>query len=471
MVEMKNQEPLSQRRSMRSEIAKRHIEAFSKRFGEDHLILAQHAAFPLALTPDLLYLLWANFRHTIRAPWIAVADLLLSGLCEEVGHELYEMNTGVRSILLDDLKHKFGLERVNELSNFILNYIEQQLESDDPYIRDLASTQRWIALAYIRPGDAAHEIAEALRTSIKQKDRIEQMRMADLIETTAEPLADFAPLLTYARGIVHLIQNDIQSAQAQFSKIVEQESTISIQGVPLPIPVQIQATIQHSVQPQVISYVSAKVVLLGDSGVGKSGLGLVLSNQPFLFTESTHARRIWTFDKQEVTLDEGRKENRETLLWDLAGQSEYQLIHQLHLNEVAVALVVFDARSETDPFAGIYHWDRALRQAQSIQGSSALPLKKILVQARADRGGVGVSQERIQALIDECGFDGYFATSAKEGLHIKDLREAVCNAINWDALPKISSTQLFQNIKAFLLQRKRQADTFQPLMVFTVHFF
>ena len=29
------------------------------------------------------------------------------------------------------------------------------------------------------------------------------------------------------------------------------------------------------------SYTNAKVVLLGDSGVGKSGLGLVLSNQPF----------------------------------------------------------------------------------------------------------------------------------------------------------------------------------------------
>ena len=202
------------------------------------------------------------------------------------------------------------------------------------------------------------------------------------------------------------------------------------------------------------SYTNAKVVLLGDSGVGKSGLGLVLSNQSFAVTESTHARHVWNFDKQEVELVSGRKENRETLLWDLAGQPGYRLIHQLYLNEVAVALVVFDARSETDPFAGVYHWDRALRQAQSIQGSSALPLKKILVQARVDRGSVGVSSERIQALMDECGFDAYFATSAKEGHHIVDLREAICDAIDWDALPKISSTQLFQNIKAFLIAEK-----------------
>jgi hypothetical protein len=50
-------------------------------------------------------------------------------------------------------------------------------------------------------------------------------------------------------------------------------------------------------------YTNAKVVLVGDSGVGKSGLGLVLTGQPFVPTESTHARHVWTFDDQEVKLD------------------------------------------------------------------------------------------------------------------------------------------------------------------------
>ncbi len=133
-------------------------------------------------------------------------------------------------------------------------------------------------------------------------------------------------------------------------------------------------------------YTNARVVLVGDSGVGKSGLGLVLSKQPFALTESTHARRVWTFDSRQVELDGERKETRETLLWDLAGQPGYRLIHQLHLNEVSVALVVFDGRSETDPFAGVQHWGRALRIAQQAQGSSALPLKKFLVAARMERG-------------------------------------------------------------------------------------
>ncbi len=90
------------------------------------------------------------------------------------------------------------------------------------------------------------------------------------------------------------------------------------------------------------------------------------------------------FDSREVDLDKGRKQTRETLLWDLAGQPGYRLVHQLHLNEVAAALVVFDGRSETDPFAGVRYWDRALRQARRTEGS-AMPLTKFLVAARTDR--------------------------------------------------------------------------------------
>jgi GTPase SAR1 family protein len=203
-----------------------------------------------------------------------------------------------------------------------------------------------------------------------------------------------------------------------------------------------------------VNYANAKVVLLGDSGVGKSALGLVLSGQKYVSTDSTHARHVWTFNHEEVEPDGERKETHETLLWDLAGQPGYRLIHQLHLNDVAVALIVFDARSETDPFVGVQYWDRALRQAQRTEGSSALPLKKFLVSARADRGGIGVSSERIEALRQEMRFDGYFQTSAKEGWQIAELKKAIQKAIDWEVLPKVSSTELFQRIKAFLVKQK-----------------
>lgn len=203
-----------------------------------------------------------------------------------------------------------------------------------------------------------------------------------------------------------------------------------------------------------VHYANAKVVLVGDSGVGKSGLGLVLTGQAFEPTESTHGRRVWTLDKQEVELSGGQKETRETILWDLAGQPGYRLIHQLHLNELAVALVLFDARSETDPFAGVRHWDRALSQAQRVQGESALPMKKFLVAARTDRGGISVSRARIEALRHDMGFNDYFETSAKEGWNIPELANAIRRSIDWESLPKVTSTELFQRIKDFFIKEK-----------------
>src|SRR5436305_9652052 len=67
--------------------------------------------------------------------------------------------------------------------------------------------------------------------------------------------------------------------------------------------------------PETVHYTNAKVVLVGDSGVGKSGLGLVLSGQPFTLTPSTHARRVWNFDSK---VDCGHTNSRQP--WERATQ-------------------------------------------------------------------------------------------------------------------------------------------------------
>jgi len=203
-------------------------------------------------------------------------------------------------------------------------------------------------------------------------------------------------------------------------------------------------------------YGNAKVVLIGDTGVGKSGLGLVLSGQSYKPTDSTHGRNVWTVGAEEVELPDGGTQTREVLLWDLAGQPSYRIIHQLHMNEVAVALIVFDSRSETDPFSGVKYWARALAQARKLEGSAAVPIKAYLVAARADRGGVGVSAERVQAMVDDLGLDGFFETSAKEGWQVTELTRAIRDGIVWDALPMISSSVLFDSIKQFLIEERQQ---------------
>lgn len=57
-----------------------------------------------------------------------------------------------------------------------------------------------------------------------------------------------------------------------------------------------------------VHYVNAKVVLVGDTGVGKSGLSLVLNGEPFEATESTPGRHVWTLDSREVGVDGNRKQ-------------------------------------------------------------------------------------------------------------------------------------------------------------------
>lgn len=231
---------------MRREIARRRISSFAKRFGQAHLFLAYHAAFPLALTPDLLYRLWANFQHDmygmkLHIPWLAVADFLLSSLCDEVGYEIYEMNVAVRNALLSDLaaNQNFGKQRIDELSDFLLAYVKQQLDSHDSDIRDFAEAQQWTALAYTRPGNAAHELALALRSSLEKDDKAEQVRIASLIESFAEPLAEFVPLLTYARGMKHYVYGNEEKAAEELSEFIGSDAPVSVLGVDLQIPRQL----------------------------------------------------------------------------------------------------------------------------------------------------------------------------------------------------------------------------------------
>ena len=86
-------------------------------------------------------------------------------------------------------------------------------------------------------------------------------------------------------------------------------------------------------------------------------------------------------------------DSREVLLWDLAGQPGYRIVHQLHLEGAALALILFDAKSETAPLAGVRHWARAVRHAHPAADGG---LPTFLVAARADRGGINVSDQRIQ---------------------------------------------------------------------------
>ena len=148
------------------------------------------------------------------------------------------------------------------------------------------------------------------------------------------------------------------------------------------------------------------------------------------------------------------------MLWDLAGQPGYRIVHQLHLEGAAAALIVFDAKSETAPLAGVQHWARAVRHAHP---AAAGGLTTFLVAARADRGGINVSDQRIKKLMADFAIDDYFKTSAKEGTNIDRLRSRLLAAIDWERIPEVTSTALFAAVKQFVVDQKSSGSLLTPM--------
>ncbi|WP_339381346.1 AAA-like domain-containing protein [Brasilonema sp. UFV-L1] len=143
----------------------------------------------------------------------------------------------MRNALLKELKRnsRFGDKRINELSDFLLAYVQQQLDSHDPDIRDFAQVQRWTALAYTQPSEAAREIASVL-AGLKLEDKAEWIRMASLVETFAEPLAGFEPLMTYTRGMASLARGNTAKSVAELSQVDRHADRLEVAGVNLSIP-------------------------------------------------------------------------------------------------------------------------------------------------------------------------------------------------------------------------------------------
>ncbi len=252
---------INQSRAVR--IAQRRIQGFAQQFGETHCNLARHAAFPLVLTPDLVYQIWANFVP--EAPWTAVAHVLLSRLCQQVGYEMYEMDIADRNLLLRELKEEFGQERFDELGEFLLDYVAQRLTDDDADTWDLREAQEWTALAYTKPDEAVRELAQALSRRVKQEDMGEVLRLCSLVESFAEPLleAKFEPLLTYTDGMAALVRGNQESAASQFSKLLIQGHQVQIAGVNLDIPqeklnIPVIANNENEASQQEINYVELR---------------------------------------------------------------------------------------------------------------------------------------------------------------------------------------------------------------------
>jgi hypothetical protein len=155
----------------------------------------------------------------------------------------------------------------------------------------------------------------------------------------------------------------------------------------------------------------------------------------YIKTESTHGMNVWRLD---LPLEPDEKTEREALLWDLAGQEDYRLIHQLYLKRAAVS-----AKVEKREVA------------------------KLLIPTRLDVGGMKVSQAKIDRFVSDNNFADYLPTSAKRGDNCSDqangnkpskLKELIAQHIPWDRLPWTSTPRLLAEIKNAVIAMRDEAD-------------
>lgn len=206
-------------------------------------------------------------------------------------------------------------------------------------------------------------------------------------------------------------------------------------------------------------YTSAKIVLVGESNVGKSCLATRLAEDRYPNDDeqrTTHGLRVCPVaaDRLHPSAAAPEGERRDIMLWDFGGQREYRLIHQMFLHDTTLALVLIDPTRGERALDEARDWNKALDRHLGPQRAA----KKLLVGAKQDVSSPLVNRSAIDALCRECGFSAYFEVSARTARHIDQLKEAMAAALDWDAFAKTSRPELFQAIRDDIESRRRRGD-------------
>lgn len=209
-------------------------------------------------------------------------------------------------------------------------------------------------------------------------------------------------------------------------------------------------------------YVNAKVVLLGEGTVGKTSLAHRLIEDQYVVKDRTHGMNVWPLNlplPAEATAD------REALLWDLAGQEDYRLIHRLFLDETALALLLINPQKD-DPFAEAGDWLKALDSASSNDGANRRAAR-LAIFSQVDVGEPKLGKTKLDRFCQQHGFADWLITSAKNGRNCSDaenggkpskLKQLIADRIPWDKLPWTATPRLLAELKSALLAMRATTD-------------
>jgi small GTP-binding protein len=203
-------------------------------------------------------------------------------------------------------------------------------------------------------------------------------------------------------------------------------------------------------------YTNAKVLVVGDTHAGKTGLTHRLATSEWNPSgDSTVGAWSTQLKLKHDNAEQGV--DREIWLWDFGGQADQRLIHQLYMDRTALILLLFNADQE-DVLPGLRDWQTALRRCVKEK------IPHFLVAGRIDTG-FKASRGKLQAFAKEQGI-AYHETSAKSGDGCDELRAAMIAGIPWAQMEKRTSPRIFKLIKDEILKLRDERQvlhTFKEL--------
>lgn len=195
-------------------------------------------------------------------------------------------------------------------------------------------------------------------------------------------------------------------------------------------------------------YTNAKVLVVGESGAGKTGLTERLAHDTFTPSYSTSGTWSTQWKMKDFFIEPGWE--REIWLWDFGGQADQRLIHQLYVDKAALILLLFNANRDL-VLPGLRDWQQAL--------SRCVPenTRTYLVAGRIDVG-FNFDREKVRAFAQQHGYE-YFETSANDGKGCPELRRAIQEGISWTQLERRTSPSTWKLLKDEILKLRDEEQT------------
>ena len=168
--------------------------------------------------------------------------------------------------------------------------------------------------------------------------------------------------------------------------------------------------------------ITYKVIIIGDPAIGKTSLIKKYVTHQF---EKDYIPTVGvSISKQPVLLDvDGKKVKINLLLWDLAGQPVFHLLHRVYFNGAQGVGLGFDL-TRMHTYSNTKEWHKELVKNRL----ASVPMvffgnKADLTEERK------ISKAHIDHMKDQLGIADYVETSAKTGKQVQDLFHTIASRI------------------------------------------